>query len=66
VASVLGAIEKFQKDNPTQIPISKPIALLFIAAALIFVPSTFKSIGGTMFGDLDQIAGIDGIEPFGR
>jgi hypothetical protein len=39
---------------------------LFIAVVLVFAPSTFKSIGGTMFGDLGQIDGVDGIEPFGR
>src|SRR5579862_8883962 len=39
----VAAIVKFKahKDNPTQIPIGMPIALLFVAAALIFVPSTF-------------------------
>lgn len=38
------------KDNPTQIP-GPPIALLFIAAALLFLPSIFSSSGGTLFGD---------------
>src|SRR5437660_7870290 len=34
----LGAIMKFKahKDNPQQIPVGTPLALLFIAAALIF------------------------------
>ena len=65
-AGQLGAIEKSHKGDSTQTPIAMPIALLFIAVALVFAPSTFKSIGGTMFGDIDQIAGVDGIEPFGR
>jgi intracellular multiplication protein IcmD len=48
----VGAIVKFKahKDNPTQIPIGMPIALLFIASALIFLPTVFKSAGATMFG----------------
>jgi len=38
-------LQKFKahKEQPTQVPISQPIALLFIAAALIFVPSVFKN-----------------------
>jgi intracellular multiplication protein IcmD len=47
----IGAIMKFKqhKDNPTQIPIGTPIALIFIAAALLFLPSILKVAGGTMF-----------------
>jgi intracellular multiplication protein IcmD len=39
----IGAILKFKahKDNPTQIPVGTPIALIFIAAALIFLPNIF-------------------------
>lgn len=41
VAFAIAAILKFkqQKDNPTQIPIGTPIALVFLAAALVFLPS---------------------------
>lgn len=48
----IGAILKFKqhKDNPTQIPIGTPIALTFIAAALLFLPSILGVTGGTMFG----------------
>ena len=37
----IGAIMKFKmhKDNPTQVPIGTPISLIFIAAALLFLPS---------------------------
>ena len=40
MAFAVGAIVKFKahKYNPTQVPIGMPIALLFIGAALIFVP----------------------------
>lgn len=48
----IGAIMKFKqhKDNPTQIPIGTPIALVFIAAALLFLPSILSVTGSTMFG----------------
>ena len=52
------AILKFKahKDNPAQIPIGTPIALLFIAAALIYLPSLYGAIGETVFG-LNRTAG---------
>jgi len=48
----IGAIMKFKqhKDNPTQIPIGTPIALMFIAAALLFLPTILTMTGSTMFG----------------
>jgi intracellular multiplication protein IcmD len=48
----IGAIMKFKqhKDNPTQIPIGTPIALVFIAAALLFLPTILSVTGNTMFG----------------
>ncbi|MFT4058646.1 MAG: type IV secretion protein IcmD [Legionella sp.] len=48
----IGAIMKFKqhKDNPTQIPIGTPIALVFIAAALLFLPTILGITGATMFG----------------
>ena len=47
MAFAVGAIVKFKahKDNPTQIPIGTPIALLFVGAALIFIPTVFKVSG---------------------
>lgn len=44
-----GAIMKFKqhKDNPTQIPIGTPIALVFIAAALLFLPTILATTGAT-------------------
>ncbi len=61
VAAVTGF--KAHKDNPTQSPISKPIALLFVAAALLFIPSVFSSAGGTLFSSGQQ-AGIGGVTSF--
>ena len=61
----IGAILKFKahKDNPTQVPVGTPIALVFIAAALLFIPSIFSSSGATIFGT-GTIAPVDGVTPF--
>ncbi len=65
-AFAVGAIVKFKahKDNPTQIPIGTPIALLFVGAALIFVPTVFKVSGQTLFGQSGKVAGVSGITSF--
>ena len=57
----IGAIMKFKqhKDNPTQIPIGTPIALVFIASALLFLPSILNVAGGTMFAG-GEVAGPTG------
>jgi intracellular multiplication protein IcmD len=48
----IGAVMKFKqhKDNPTQVPIGTPIALVFVAAALLFLPSILSVASETMFG----------------
>jgi intracellular multiplication protein IcmD len=48
----IGAIMQFKqhKDNPTQITIGKPISLVFIAAALLFLPTILHFTAMTMFG----------------
>lgn len=58
----IGAIMKFKqhKDNPTQIPIGTPIALVFIAAALLFLPTILGMTGQTMFGGSGSTAGPTG------
>lgn len=60
----IGAIMKFKqhKDNPTQIPIGTPIALVFIGAALLFLPSILDVAGQTMFGGEQTTAGPTGTE----
>ncbi len=59
----IGAIMKFKqhKDNPTQIPVGTPIALLFIASALLFLPSILGITGNTLFGGQGSVAGPSGI-----
>lgn len=58
----VGAVMKFKqhKDNPTQIPIGTPIALLFIAAALLFLPTIVKIAGYSMFGTGATAASVTG------
>ena len=59
----VGAILKFKahKDNPQQITVGVPIALMFVAAALIFLPSMFEVAGNTLFGSAGGTsAGITG------
>lgn len=51
---------KAHKDNPTQIPIGTPIALLFIGAALIFLPNIFRIAGYTVFGGTSGAGGVSG------
>lgn len=65
---VMGAIFKFKahKDAPTQIPIGTPIALLFIGAAMIFLPQVFSIAGTTLFGSTASVGGIDGVTSFGN
>jgi intracellular multiplication protein IcmD len=62
----VGAVVKFKahKDNPTQIPLSTPIALLFVGAALIFIPSVFQSTGMTLFGTTSGVGKVSGITSF--
>lgn len=58
----IGAIMKFKqhKDNPTNIPVGTPIALTFIAAALLFLPSILGVTGATLFGGSGETSGPTG------
>lgn len=62
----LASIMKFKahKDNPTQIPIGTPVALLFIAAALMFLPTLFGVAGTTIFGSQAKVGGVTGVSTF--
>tara|TARA_Y100001956_G_scaffold9950_1_gene8768 strand:- start:2568 stop:2966 length:399 start_codon:yes stop_codon:yes gene_type:complete len=62
MAFSIGAVMKFKqhKDNPTQVPIGTPIALVFIAAALLFLPSVLGVSGETIFGSGAETAGPTG------
>ncbi|GAB4222673.1 MAG: type IVB secretion system protein IcmD/DotP [Gammaproteobacteria bacterium] len=58
----VGAILKFKahKDNPTQIPIGTPFALLFVAGALLFLPTILGVTGATLFRGQAQTGGPSG------
>ena len=47
----VSAVMKFKmhKDDPTQVPIGTPIGLVFIGAALLFLPSILNVTGSTIF-----------------
>ena len=65
----IGGILKFKahKDNPTQVTIGQPLALVFVAASLLFLPSILGMVGGTMFGDSGGVtAGSKGMEITGK
>jgi len=61
---VVAAIVKFKahKDNPAQVTLSVPVVMLFIGAALIFVPSVFQVTGGTM--GLSGKSSVSGVSSF--
>ena len=62
LAFSIAAIMKFKqhKDNPTQIPIGTPVALVFIAAAFLFLPSILSVAGYTMFGTAGSVSSPEG------
>ncbi len=64
----IAAIFKFKqvKDNPTQIPISTPFALLGVSAMLVFLPGIFTPTGKSIFGDAEvsdksNVGGFTGV-----
>jgi intracellular multiplication protein IcmD len=63
----IGAVLKFKqhKDNPTQIPVGTPVALLFVAASLLFLPSILETAGGTLFGSGARTSGVKGVADVG-
>jgi intracellular multiplication protein IcmD len=58
IAFVLASIFKFKqhKDNPTQIPLGTPLALLVVGIVLVFLPSIFAPAGQTIFGTSEATA----------
>ena len=48
----ISAIFKFKqhKDNPTQIPIGTPFALLAVSVLLVFLPGLYEPAGSTIYG----------------
>lgn len=64
---VLASLFKFKahKDNPQQESVGKPIGLLMIGAAMLFLPQVFTVSGATMFGGTAEVGGVVGVTTFG-
>ncbi len=62
IGFVLAAIFKFKqhKDNPTQIPLGTPLAMLVIGIVLVFLPAIFGPAGVTIFGTNATPGGFQG------
>ena len=60
----ISAVFKFKqhKDNPTQIPIGTPFALLGVSCILVFLPGIYQPAGNTIFGtdSAARAGGFDG------
>lgn len=61
IAFAGAAIMKFKqyKDNPQQMTLGQPIALIFIAAALIWMPQIIKTTGQTVFKTTEGAGGVE-------
>lgn len=62
IGFVISAIFKFKqhKDNPTQIPLGGPLALLVIGVVLIFLPAIIGPVGESIFGKDAKVGGFTG------
>lgn len=62
IGFIMAAIFKFKqhKDNPTQIPLGTPLAMLVIGAFLVFLPSLIGPAGVTIFGGKETAGGFTG------
>jgi intracellular multiplication protein IcmD len=41
---------KAHKENPTTTPLSKPVVMIVVAAALLFLPTVLEIAGNSLFG----------------
>jgi len=64
IAFAGAAIMKFKqyKDNPQGMTLGQPIALLFVAAALIWLPQIIKTTGQTVFKTTQDAGGANPTE----
>ncbi len=51
---------KAHKDNPAQVPLSKPIVYLIVGACLLFLPTIMQVAGNTIFGAEEHVSGQGG------
>ncbi len=62
IGFAIAGIFKFKqhRDNPTQIPLGTPLAMVVIGALLVFLPSIFAPAGATIFGGSRTAGGFTG------
>ncbi len=51
---------KAHKENPQQVPLSKPVVMIVVAACLLFLPSILNTAGESIFGSSKVSAGAAG------
>ncbi len=54
---------KQYKENPSQVPLSKPMMILAMSSALIFLPEFVNSVSVTIFGQNGAVANPAGFLP---
>lgn len=54
---------KQYKENPSQVPLSKPMMILAMSSALIFLPEFVNSVSVTIFGNNGAVASPGGFLP---
>jgi intracellular multiplication protein IcmD len=62
VGFAIAGVFKFKqhRDNPTQIPLGTPLALVGVGVVLVFLPSIFGPSGATIFGSGSTTGGFTG------
>lgn len=62
IGFAIAGVFKFKqhRDNPTQVPLGTPLALLGVGIVLVFLPSLFGPSGQTIFGGQQTAGGFKG------
>jgi intracellular multiplication protein IcmD len=62
VGFALGGILQFKahKENPQQVPLSKPVVMVVVAACLLFLPTILTIAGASLFGSSASTAAGSG------
>ncbi len=51
---------KAHKENPQQVPLSKPVVMILVAASLVFLPTVINVAGASLFGGTPSNAATGG------
>ena len=62
VGFAMGGILQFKahKENPQQVPLSKPVVMIVVAGCLLFLPTILNIAGSSLFGGSQTSAGTAG------